>query len=153
VLHGLEISGLDLQNALTEVLEIPENTPSAILDKGLTASQIVEHLRSFNFKKFHPEILAEFTENEPLVPEDIPRHLTEQTVRVKGEAWRVHKNDADSFPSNPHAHNYETRVKLHLGSGEMFDHNRKSIGTIGCKKLVRIRSGLNGLVLPPSDCD
>ena len=152
-LHGLELTGSDIQSALVEVLAIPDNPPHGVLDKGLTASQIIDTLKSFNFKKLHLEILAEFTEDEPLVPEGIPRLLTEQTVKVKGEVWRVHKNDADPFPSTPHAHNYESGVVLHLGSGEMFDRNRKSIGTVGCKKLLRIRGGLSSLVLPKTSCE
>lgn len=152
-LHGLDLTGADIQSALVEVLAIPENPPLGVLDKGLTASQIIDTLRSFNFDKLHPEILAEFTEDEPLVPQSIPRLLTEQTVKVKGEVWRVHKNDADPFPSVPHAHNYESGVVLDLGSGDMFDRNRKCIGAIGCKKLLRIRGGLNGLTLPETSCE
>jgi len=114
--------------------------------------KIISLLRNFDFRKFHPEVLAEFASEVPLIPEDIPRLLTEQTVKVKGEIWRVHKNDADPFPSVPHAHNYESGVVLHLGSGEMFNKNRQSIGSIGCKKLLQVRSKLSGLTLPSTEC-
>ena len=110
------------------------------------------HLSNFDFRKFHPEVLAEFISEEPLIPEGIPRLLTEQTVKVKGEVWRIHKNDVDPFPSVPHAHNYESGVVLHLGSGEMFDKNRQSIGNIGCKKLLRVRGKLGSLTLPTTEC-
>lgn len=151
-LHGLELNDTDIQAALVEVLEIPAESPLGVLDRGLTATQIVETLRTFNFKKLHPEILSEFTEDQPLVPEGIPRLLTEQTIKVKGEVWRVHKNDADPFPSIPHAHNYESGMVLHLGSGEMFDRNRQSVGFIVCKKLVRIRGELSAFELPETTC-
>jgi len=62
---------------------------------------------------------------ESLLPEEFPRLLTEQTIRVKGEVWRIHKADPDLFPSNPHAHNCESGVVLHLGTGEMFDKSSK----------------------------
>src|SRR5207237_6227170 len=41
----------------------------------------------------------------------IPILLTEAQVKLQGEIWIVHKNDADPFPSNPHAHNYRERLK------------------------------------------
>lgn len=78
--------------------------------------------------------------------------LTEKTVKIKGEVWRIHKNDVDPFPSSPHAHNYAAGVVLHLGTGEMFDGNRKSLGLVGCKKLVRLRGNLTKLDLPTTDC-
>jgi hypothetical protein len=141
-LRGFEISSLDIQAALAEVLNIPENPPLGVLDQGLDAEKIIGH----------PEVLAEFISEEPLIPEGIPRLLTEQTVKVKGEVWRIHKNDVDPFPSVPHAHNYESEVVLHLGSGEMFDKNRQSIGNIGCKKLLRVRDKLSSLMLPTTEC-
>ena len=124
-----------------------------LLDKGYSASQIVEELRYFNFNKLKPEILAEFIEDEPLVPESVPQLLTEQTIKIKGEVWRVHKSDVDSFPSMPHAHNYETGVVLDLGSGDMYDNNRKRIGAIGCKRLLLIRGKLTDISLPSTQCE
>ena len=151
-LRGFEISSLDIQAALAEVLNIPDNPPLGVLDQGLDAEKIIGHLSNFDFRKFHPEVLAEFISEEPLIPEGIPRLLTEQTVKVKGEVWRIHKNDVDPFPSIPHAHNYESGVVLHLGSGEMFDKNRQPIGNIGCKKLLRVRGKLGSLTLPTTEC-
>lgn len=31
------------------------------------------------------------------------KFIAEAEYRVKGEVWRVHKSDADLYPSNPHA--------------------------------------------------
>lgn len=45
---------------------------------------------------------------------------TKALVKVKGEVWKVHKNDPDPFPSSPHAHNYDTGEKLHLGTGDIY---------------------------------
>lgn len=152
-LHGLELTGIDVQTALAERLEINGNPPRGLLERTLTTVQIVELLSTFDFRKYHSEILGEVTLDEPLLSPSHPQLLTERTVKVKGEVWRIHKNDADPFPSVPHAHNYAAGVVLDLGTGEMFDtRDRKSIGNIGCKKLLRLRGELSNFALPPTDC-
>ena len=148
-LHGLELEAIDIQNALCAVLKIDDIRPNELLDRELSEEQIVELLKDFDFKKFHPEVLAEIELEDGIVPEGTTRLLTEKTVKVKGELWRVHKNDADPWPSNPHAHNYDAGLTLHLGTGELFDANRKSVGNIGAKKLAAIREKLGSLPMPP----
>lgn len=49
----------------------------------------------------------------------------EKDYRVKGEVWRVHKSDADPFPSSPHAHCISGTgllpgCKLHLGNRKLY---------------------------------
>ena len=152
-LQGLELTGLDIQTALAERLGLPGNPPQGLIDRRLTAAQIVDLLRDFDLQKYHPEILTEVISEEPLIPADIPRLLTEKTLKVKGEIWQIHKNDADPFPSVPHAHNYAAGVAMDLGTGEMFDtRNRQSVGKIGCKKLLRLRGELAAFTLPPTEC-
>lgn len=150
-IHGLTVSSSDILVALTEVLNIPEQPPHGVLDHDLTSPQIVELLKEFDFRKNQHTLLCEIELDEPLIPDSVPKILTEQTVKVKGEQWRVHKCDVDPFPSNPHAHNYAAGVVLHLGNGEMYQ-NRKSIGNIGCKKLIALRNKLSGLSLPATAC-
>lgn len=147
-LHGLELRSIDIQNALSSVLGVDEINPAELLDRQLTGDQIVDLLRSFDFRKYHPEVLAEIELEEGIIPDGTTRLLTEKTVKVKGEVWRVHKNDADPWPSNPHAHNYDAGLTLHLGTGELFDNNRKSVGLIGTKKLKAVRSKLGDIELP-----
>ena len=53
------------------------------------------------------------------------RYILEEDFKVSGEVWRVHKNDADPYPSNPHAHCVGGAKRfigctLHLGTGELF---------------------------------
>lgn len=53
-------------------------------------------------------------------------HFLEEDYRVKGEVWRVHKGDADPYPSRPHAHCIGGSArfvgcKLHLGTRELFN--------------------------------
>lgn len=59
------------------------------------------------------------------------RYILEEDYRVAGEVWRVHKSDADPYPSNPHAHcvggsNRFIGCTSHLGTAELF---RKRDGT------------------------
>lgn len=146
--RGMEISALDVQRALCDRLGIDESNSSALLSHNLSTESILQLLVDFDFRRFHPEVLAEIELIDPVIPTSIPRLLTEQTVKVKGEVWQVHKNDADPFPSNPHAHNYDAGVVLHLGTGEMFDRNRNSKGLIGKKALKTLRDQLKGVELP-----
>jgi hypothetical protein len=51
--------------------------------------------------------------------------ILEEDYRIAGEVWRVHKGDADPFPSKPHAHcvggaKRFIGCKLHLGTRELF---------------------------------
>ncbi len=60
------------------------------------------------------------------------RSILEEDYRVKGEVWRVHKCDADPYPSNPHAHCVDGARRfigctLHLGTAELYD-GRKPLG-------------------------
>lgn len=148
--RGIIISGSDIQSALCEELRIEDENAVELIHKGLTGETIVYYLRAFNFEKYHPEILGEIELDEPILPEGTVKLLTEQTVKVKGEIWQVHKNDADSFPSVPHAHNYASGLSLHLGTGELFK-KRDKVHQLQCKKLLAIREKLTKFDLPKLD--
>lgn len=85
------------------------------------------------------------------------RYILEEDFKVSGEIWRVHKSDADPFPSNPHAHcigGAERMIgsTLHLGSGELFK-GRKSLGrrlegAQFSRLLELIRPKFPGITLP-----
>lgn len=54
------------------------------------------------------------------------RYILEEDYRISGEVWRVHKGDADPYPSSPHAHCVGGSKRfigytLHLGSAELFN--------------------------------
>jgi len=51
-----------------------------------------------------------------------PKFPTGKFIKCKlgGRIWIVHPNDADPWPSKPHAHEYDRREKLDLSSGEIF---------------------------------
>lgn len=55
--------------------------------------------------------------------------IVEDDYRVAGEVWRVHKGDADPYPSKPHAHcvggaKRFIGCKLHLGTAQLFKSSR-----------------------------
>ncbi len=147
-LHDMDIEGIDIQTALVEALEL--KTAADLLERDLSAVQMVERLRDFNFGKYHPELLAEIHVDESVIPEDVPRLLTEVTIKNRGEIWRIHKNDPDPFPSNPHAENYASGLKLDLSTGMLF-RKRTQLGSISEKHLRKIRDEAErkGVELPP----
>jgi len=63
-------------------------------------------------------IEIEFPESP--IPDGTVRRLDEVTVRRDGCVWRIHKSDADPFPSRPHAHNMESGLKLDIGNGRLY---------------------------------
>ncbi len=85
------------------------------------------------------------------------RFILEEDYRVSGEVWRVHKGDADPYPSNPHAHCIAGAKRfigltLHLGTAELFD-GRKPLGrrleSNQFERLIAlIRPKFPGLTLP-----
>lgn len=59
------------------------------------------------------------------VVDDLGRELVQKDYKVNGEIWRVHRYDADPFPSSPHAHCVGGRdrfigLKLHLCTAELY---------------------------------
>ena len=147
-LKGIGLESMDVQLALCERLNIENMQPIELLEKKISSDQMIELLKDYNFSK--PEIIGTVELEESILPVGIPKLLTEQTIKVKGEIWVVHKNDADQFPSAPHAHNYESGVSLDLGTGEIFK-KRESRGFVTCKNLKLVRAEITNHVLPPLD--
>lgn len=147
-LKGIELDSMEVQIALCEKLNIESLQPVDLLDKKLSSDQMVDMLKDYNFSK--PEKIDEVVLDESILPEGTPKLLTEQTVKVKGEVWVIHKNDADPFPSTPHAHNYDSGISLHLGTGEFFK-KRTSKGFLACKKLNALRDKIKNHTLPDLD--
>ncbi len=147
-LHGLDLRAIDIQEALCSVLGIAGTNSMDLLNQKLTEDSIIRLLRNFDFRRYHPEVIGGFVLDDGIVPEGTRRLLSEQTVKVRGEVWRVYKSDADPWPSNPHAHNYETGTKLDLGTGDLYDINRRWVGNIGKKKLEAVRAKLVNIELP-----
>lgn len=144
--HGLPITINHVQEALEEVLAVED--AHELLRQPLDAAEMIRSLGSYPFAALFPEILGEIVIERSVLPAQTIRRLDERTVKVAGEIWRIHKNDADPFPSNPHAHNLESGLKLHLGTGGLF-RKRVLVDHIGPKDLEAIREKLVGIALPP----
>ncbi len=68
--------------------------------------------------------------DESPIPDNTYRSLGEVRVRRNGCVWAIHKSDADPFPSNPHAHNMESGLKLDLSNGRLWFGTRDTTGQL-----------------------
>lgn len=139
------INSIDIQLGLAEHFGL-ENSVE-ILFKDLDSKQMVEILKTRDFSK--PTQAEEVWLEESVLPVGLPRLLTEEIVKHKGEKWEIHKYDKDTFPSNPHAHNYDANVKLDLGTGELFNKKKEVVGKLKPKQLQAIRDKVKNIELPP----
>lgn len=134
---------IDLQSALMDCLQLDD--PFELLEKDLTPGKIVTLLKNFEF--YTPELLEQIFLEDTIIPDNVFRLLYEEELKHNGEIWLIHKYDRDPFPSNPHAHNKESGLKLHLGNGELY-FKRKLVGKIKRKDLLTIRSLTKAIKLP-----
>jgi len=105
-----------------------------VLDHGLN---VYDELKYFSFGK---EVLGEIElyGDDCIYPKGIPANLYEKQVKVKGQKWELHKHDDDPFPSDPHAHNYETGLKLDLSNGKLYK-KKEEKDSIKKKILLMVR--------------
>jgi len=141
---SVRLSPLNLLLALSESTksELPE---FACLE--WSNEKILESIKNTKIVLSLPKIEEEIILFESIIPSDVIRDLNEETIKFKGEKWIVHKNDADPFPSNPHAHNYEAGLKLHLGNGELYS-GTKLVGKISDKDFEKIKKLFKNTNLP-----
>ena len=99
---------------------------------------------------FMNKLLAEIEFEESPIPDGTMRRLDEVTIKRDGCIWRIHKNDADPFPSNPHAHNVESGLKLDLSNGALYFGGEPSGKSISRKHLdfIRNQAASKGITLP-----
>jgi hypothetical protein len=85
------------------------------------------------------------------------RFILEEDFKVSGEIWRVHLNDADPYPSKPHAHcvggsDRFIGCTLHLGSGALYRKRTamgRSLARDQFDRLIElIRPKFPGVILP-----
>ena len=86
------------------------------------------------------EILFRIEFDKSPIPDKTFRRLDEVRVSRDGCVWSIHKCDADPFPSNPHAHNVESGLKLDLSNGRLWFRSRDTKKNISVKNLLVIRS-------------
>jgi len=142
---GLEISSMELQLALADVLSLADRDSVTIIGYKLTADEMVERLKGYSF--YRPDIVEKVTLDHSILPPKVPDILNEEEIKFKGQIWEIHKYDPDPFPSNPHAHLQGLGYKLHLGTGELFE-KRKLIGSVTKKNLKAIRALITKVTLP-----
>lgn len=123
--------------------------PTGLIDEMLSVDQMIVF-----FKQYIDEngtILAEIRfdiDERDLPPDD---KLEKATVKMDGHIWRIHKNDADPFPSKPHAHLVGSTLKLHLGNGELYEKG-KLCDKLRKKTLLELRDVIKEktkIILPP----
>jgi hypothetical protein len=132
----LSASVAEVEQALADVLDLDDIAD--ILNRDSIDIKML--LADYDFNRLRPEELCRITFAESFLPPDFPIFVSEAKVRFKGEIWYVHKTDADPFPSNPHAHNYQQRLKMHLGTGDLYPHRKKTLcGHIGRSNLIEFR--------------
>ena len=95
-----------------------------------------------------PLILQKIIVEQAVVPHDIPVQILKKKYRINGEVWIIHQNDADPFPSSPHAHNYDRNLSLHLGNAKLF-RKREFVGNANWKNFLALRAKVINVELPP----
>ena len=133
----------EVREALVIVLGVDDQFD--LLNRDLKSEEIVSLLAHFSFAK--PTLLAQVELSESIIPDGVPIRLVEALAKHRNEIWLVHLNDADPFPSNPHAHNEKNGLKLHLGTGGLY-RKRDFVGKVRWKDLLAIREKLPGVNLP-----
>lgn len=147
---GRKLEYTHIEQALVETLRLDSSVE--LLRKNLTAEAVTSLLKGYDFNRLFPQLIEIISLSHSIIPDETPRKLTEVTIRSKGEVWRIYQNDADPWPSNPHAHNLESGLKLHLGTGELFRGSRFTGHKISAKSLDEIRARLSKFNLPPVAC-
>lgn len=83
-----------------------------------------------------------------IIPNDLLMNYKVQ-VKSKGLIWVIHKYDADPFPSNPHAHQIVSGLKLDLSNGKCYK-KKKFVYKIKKKDLLLIRKQVDKKIELPA---
>lgn len=95
------------------------------------------------------ERVGEVEMAEDIIPDGCIRNLNEVKLKAGGQIWIIHKNDQDPFPSNPHAHNAESGLKLDLSTGDLyFKRQRQKQVKAGDLDKLRELATKKGISLP-----
>lgn len=65
---------------------------------------------------------------------------TQFTLKMGGASWRVHKSDADPWPSTPHAHRLGGREKVDLVTGQLWYYRKRSGGRVAHDVLTALQA-------------
>ena len=145
--EGRRVGTLSIENGVATVkLEVSYSCDAE--DWMVPISWFADGLRQLP-KHQEPKADAAFeieTDEASIAEEyDVPRLLTEQTIRAKGYIWRFHKSDADHWPSTLHGHDYEKKLKLDAITGDIYDTaTRHKCKRLRSKDLEVVQSKLRG---------
>jgi hypothetical protein len=144
--NNIKLTKEDVGRAISEMEGFSQNLQIFwyTLEHGLS---IYHKLKNYPFNQTIGQI--ELIGDDCVFPDNIPANIYEAEIKIKGQIWIIHKNDVDPFPSDPHAHNYETGLKLDLSNGFLY-RKKEFVESINKKKLVAIREKCSdkNIVLP-----
>jgi hypothetical protein len=138
LLQGQDFTFLD-SNFLWQVLiyELEHcDIPTMVLFHNLNVQEITSRIKKYFDDNGLP--IKNITVDNSILPDELKDELIKAQVKFKGEIWTIHKNDKDTFPSQPHAHNYDRQYKLHLGNGKLY-RKKNYCGSITNKDLMNLR--------------
>ncbi len=97
------------------------------------------------------ELLAEIEFAESPIPSNHLDQSAKYFPMRSGCIWRIRKNDTEPFPSNPHAHNLESGLRLDLSSGSLFFEESNTGKKISKAHLdfIREQASIMNIPLPP----
>ena len=145
---GYVVEYLDFQTALAKKLVYDLQDHTRLPLHRLDAEQMINIIDISDLT--NPDSVEDILMINSILPSGVAGVLNEETVKNRGEIWRVHANDKDPFPSNPHAHNLQTGYKLHLGNGALYTSANKPMNRYVSKKdLETIRRKIRKITLPP----
>lgn len=137
----LKYTNLDIQESdLVKILMASYSDMFALklslefYDKPITQAEIDYVIDNYDFNQIRNEITFDFK-----VPDEIEELETKVKIKSKGKVFIIHKNDADYFPSNPHAHWIDSNLKIDLSNGKCY-HIRKHIYTLSKKEFIDLRA-------------
>lgn len=124
--------------------------PTEIIFENLSEDDIYRHVK--NYFNSYGKSLGSVKSSFSLIPDELVDDLTKGRVKIGGEIWDVHKTDKDPFPSNPHAHNLESKYKVDLSNGDLYRKTNK-IGNMRRKEFLLLREliakKIKDIILPP----
>ena len=97
------------------------------------------------------ELLAEIEFEQSPIPSNQPDLGQRFPFLRSGCIWRIRKNDEEPFPSNPHAHNLESGLRMDLSSGSLFFEESNTGKKVSKTHLefIRQRAEMLNIPLPP----
>jgi hypothetical protein len=135
VINGRDISRIDIFDALYLCLENQLNWENQLdfWDLEITYQEAKKLLMTFDFRTIYNKIES----GRDILVEGL-LFSTKTKIKSKGLIWLIHMNDLDPFPSNPHAHELQSGLKLDLSNGNCY-RKTKLVDKIKKKDLILIR--------------